>query len=227
VATKQIAAAPDRNRLVTEKVCTIIPLERPHYEEALKFTASEFCAGSTLHRALGIHSCDYIKYLRQPFLSLAAENLSFIALDSATNSIVGCILSGDYSCSSAADNVTPDQLKPIAALIRELEEKYKSHRVVNPGSILLVDIAVVAHTVRGQGIYRQLRNTVHDAGTSRGFKYVIGELSSLATQQLCVKKLGHKVVCEIQYDRFEYQGDYPFVSIKEPACIQLVEGVLG
>ena len=38
--------------------------------------------------------------------------------------------------------------------------------------------------------------------------------------------MGHKIVSEIFYDNFEFNGSRPFESIDTPKSIQLVEGCL-
>jgi len=91
---------------------------------------------------------------------------------------------------------------------------------------MLVDMAVVSSMARGQGIYRKLRESAHLIGREAGFSRVIGELSSAATQQLCINRLKHKVCAEIVYSTYEYKNQKPFASIKEPKSIVLVEGDL-
>ena len=56
-----------------------------------------------------------------------------------------------------------------------------------------------------------------------GFNTVIGELSSAATQHVCVNSLGQTVMAEIEYASFEFAGGYPFAEIVKPPSIQLVE----
>nr|MBX2838286.1 hypothetical protein [Gammaproteobacteria bacterium] len=59
-----------------------------------------------------------------------------------------------------------------------------------------------------------------------GFRSVVGELSSSATQHLCINKFGHTVQAEIAYESFMYEGENPFSKIKEPPSIILAEGDL-
>lgn len=194
---------------------------------------SEFLAGSELHRALDISLPEYTDYMADAICSLLAQENSFVAIDDSDHSIVGCILAGDFSPGSdvdaqkkSTDIDVPEFAQPIQALLVRLENQYKSLRADNLQSTLLVDIAVVVPQARGQGVYTRLRQAVHQRALDRGYTTVVGELSSAATQHLCVEKLGHKVICEIPYSSFEYEGLYPFSTITNPTSIQLVEGVL-
>jgi hypothetical protein len=205
---------------------SVLPLEPGRYREALAFVCREFVAGSVLHRATSIAADDYLGYLGGSFYTTADECLSFIAIEATTGNIVGCLLAGDFCASSAPGKITPPSLQPIRALLEELEAKYQRRTTVLAGSSLLVDIAVVSSNVRRQGLYARLRQAAHTLGALRGFTIVIGELSSAATQGLCVNKLGHRVACEIEYRSFAFEGRYPFRCIDSPKSIQLVEGLL-
>jgi len=87
-------------------------------------------------------------------------------------------------------------------------------------------MAVVSSSYRHRGVYRRLREVVHCVGHNAGFKRVVGELSSAATQRVCVAEFGHTVCAEIHYDAFEFSGRRPFCLIRDPCSIQLVEGEL-
>lgn len=199
--------------------------------ELVSFVCAEFLAGSVLHRALDISLPEYSHYMAEPICALLQQENSFVAIDEADQTVAGCILAGDFrpteTDQQVHDKPVPEFARPINALLNSLEQQYESQRPLNSTqATLLVDIAVVAPRARGQGLYTRLREAVHKRALQRGYTSVVGELSSVATQHLCVEKLGHRVICEIPYRSFEFDGQYPFASIKEPASIQLVEGAL-
>jgi len=195
--------------------------------DALRMVCEAFVMGSVLHKAMNISIDEYLQYLREPFLAAIDEGMSLVAVDTSTSATVGCILAREYSGVSAKIPDVPMKIRPINALLAELEKKYLETREITPGLFMLVDIAVVSPVVRGQGIYRKLREKSQDLGQSLGYTYVIGELSSAATQHLCVDKMGHQIKSEIEYATFEFQGSRPFESIEKPRSIQLVEGRLA
>jgi len=94
------------------------------------------------------------------------------------------------------------------------------------GEYMLVDMAVVTPSARGQGIYRKLREAIHGVGRAAGFLTVVGELSSAATQHLCINVFNHKVCAEISYSSYDYKGSTPFSNIESPETIVLAEGRL-
>jgi len=211
---------------------SIQPLNLNRCKEATYFVCSEFVSSSVLHTVLNISLDDYIDHMSSPILSLICEGMSFIAVDEATDEIIGCILAGEFNAVSSSDSNTtapkrvPEFAKIIDSLLSSLTSCYQEKREVTSGSTVFVDIAVVSSAVRGQGIYTALRERVHGWARAHHYTHIIGELSSATTQYVCTEKLGHKVICEIPYKSFEYNGKYPFASIEEPKSIQLVEGIL-
>jgi len=211
---------------------SIKPLTLSRCDEATYFVCSEFVSSSVLHTALNISLDDYLDYMRDPIHSLVSENMSFIAVDESTDAITGCILAGEFSAVSSSDAATPklkqspEFAKIINALLSSLTSCYRKKREITSGSTVFVDIAVVSSEVRGQGIYTALRERVHGWARAHNYTHIIGELSSATTQYVCIEKMGHKVICEIPYKSFEYNGTFPFASIEEPKSIQLVEGIL-
>ncbi len=205
---------------------SLVPLPTNLREQALDFVCREFISGSVLHRAAGIEYDQYIEYMRQPFNAMVDEDISFIAIEKESDAIVGCLVAGDFALHTSEVQTVPEFIKPVAALLAELEKPYRKTRMPQLGSVLVVDLAVVSNRVKGQGIYTRLRGLAHDVGRDKGFEFVVGELSSLATQKMCVGKMGHRIMSEIFYDTFSYNGAFPFCDIDEPKSIQLVEGKL-
>lgn len=210
---------------------SIRPLTSARVIDALQFVCKEFVTESVVHRAVGIEYDSYLEYMAEPFTAMAADNLSFIAVDEDNDELVGCVLAGDLNKTYPNSVPVPDALAPVKALLSELEKTYRADRpgaelTAALGETLLVDIATVAARARQQGLYRKLRLAAHSAAKAKGFDCVIGELSSTPTQRFCVDKLGHRVVSEVNYAGFEFNSEYPFAAIQQPSSIQLVVGKL-
>ena len=164
--------------------------------------------------------------MREPFKAMWQQGLSLTAIDTTTNELAGCLLACDYTRQSQTTRPIPKPLKPVNALLQNIEKTYKQERSFATGEYLLVDMAVVKPDYEGHGIYRNLREYAHAIGVDAGFNWVIGELSSAATQHLCLEHFGHTIKVEIDYASFDYKGTKPFVCIEEPSSIILVEGAL-
>lgn len=202
---------------------TIRPLTVNQSAEALTLVTNEFSVSSPLHQATAVTPQEYQDYLSKNWQSYAFGGPvnSLGAFSSLDNRLLGCLIATRFPVSFVQLDLLPKKQKPIAALLQALELQYLQCNDYSTDS-LLVDLAVVAKNQRGCGIYQQLRTAFHEAAALAGYNTVYGELSSAATQHVCVSKLGHQVVAEIHYADFQYDGRKPFASIEDPCSIQLV-----
>ncbi|MEM7292239.1 MAG: hypothetical protein AAF420_02430 [Pseudomonadota bacterium] len=90
----------------------------------------------------------------------------------------------------------------------------------------MVDLAVVAREAGGRGVYKNLRLQAQTLAKIEGFETCVGELSSAATQHVLMNKFGHRVVAEVEFAEFEFDGKKPFASISDPTSIVMAEGLL-
>lgn len=180
-----------------------------------------------LHRTVGVSLDEYRKYMHRSFDAMCQQDLSVVATDTVSNKIVGCLVACDYALAEQGSTDMPECMKPVSALLQKLDSLYREGRCIEPGDYLLVDMVAVSSEVRNRGIYRTLRQAVHQIGYDAGFKWVVGELSSAATQRVCRSEFGHTVRVEINYQNFEFCGRRPFALIGDPDSIQLVEGKLN
>ncbi len=205
---------------------TIVPLRKQHRDDALSLVCNQFATGSVLHKAMKIGVDEYRLHIQEAFNIAIEEELSVIAIDSESGQVLGCLIATEFVVKRTDITLLPPKFRPIKSLLENLEEIYVRSKKIARGEYMLVDLAIVSDTARGQGIYSKLRSAVHDIGRKRHFKYVVGELSSAATQHLCVEKLGQSVKAEITYANFDYEGSFPFKSIQVPPSIQLAESRL-
>lgn len=193
------------------------------YELALKLAVDVFLRGSVLHKIAGLEKDSYLNCLRPAFVENAKQNMSVVALDEQGN-VIGCVIACDFTKQGAV--LSHKNLRPMQALFSELETQYLKHRPVSHGTSVLIDMACVHPDHLKGGIYTRMRNAVHDLARQQGFTYVIGELSSVATQRLVVEKMGHKVIVSVAFSDFQFEGLTPFQTIHNPKAIVLTEGLL-
>jgi len=201
-------------------------MTKDHAQEALALSCEVFVEASALHSAIDISVKEYRQYMDAPFRAMVCQGLSLVAVDTKTGKLVGCLVACDYLTQGQKSTMVPDKLKPVNALLSSLDDTYRKIRQLQTGQCMLVDMAVVTPTERGLGIYSRLRETAHKTGQDAGFSLVVGELSSAATQHLCVNHYKHRIYAEIEYSTFKYMGKTPFSSIKTPRSILLAEGAL-
>ncbi len=215
-----------RVRNIVAKAFTIVPLREDKLDSAFNLATDVFIQGSTLHRALKIGLSEYRTYLRPSFEQMIREGLSVAAFDDETGEIIGCLIATDFFHQSGDTEVPRGKFAPLTALTRHLCKQYHGKRQIRAGEVVLADMGVVAPHVLGMGVYQQMRFELGAHVKALGFSAIVGELSSATTQHVVVQKLGHRVLAEVEYATFEFDGGYPFSAIKEPRRIILAEGQL-
>ena len=202
---------------------TIEPLTPAMAEPCLAVAAAVFAEGSTLHKALGIDVPAYRAALREGFAHMVAQGLSVVAM-APDGRVLGCVVMCDIlDQGPAADD---PRLRPMQALMHDLEEEYIALRAPAPGQSALVDMAFVRPDAAGGGLYTRLRKAAHSRAREAGFAHVVGILSSAATQKVVVTKFDQSVLARHSFAGFEFEGGTPFASIEDPSEIWLTEGNL-
>ncbi len=208
---------------------TILPLKPPYIDAAFDLLTREFIARSQPHRALSIGLDEYRAHLLPGYRHMVNQGHSFVAVD-ARDEVIACLLACDYCKATApqSDSVSSasHRMQPLLALLAELDRTYRNHRQIVADQILLVDMAVVSPVASGLGLYRRLRETVHDHGRRCGFERVVGELSSAATQHVCIDVFNHQVIGRVNFATFVHDGQRPFSALIDPPDVVLVEGKL-
>ncbi len=205
---------------------TISLIQQVTASDVFDFVCREFVRGSELHRAVDVGSEEFSDYFEESFFSMVAEKMSLVAVDQASGEITGCLLAGQFQPCEAPNLNTPKSIQAIKAILRQLEKQHLQKLSLPLEQLVLVDIAIVTPAASGRGIYTALRHSLHDRASELGFSGVIGELSSRASQVVCVQKLGHRLVGQVDYQSFQFDGGYPFSVIDNTYSIQLVEHLL-
>ncbi len=201
-------------------------LDSARLEQAFELSTQVFIEASSLHKALGIGLAQYQCYLRKPFENMVAEGLSLAAIDSDSDALLGCLIVTDFASQSATMAECPDDIAPIVALTSELAQQYATKRQLSPSEAILVDMGAVSSIARGTGVYKQMRRAINSVAKQKGFRWVLGELSSSATQHVVIKQMKHRIMAEVGFQSFVFNGELPFKTIKEPPSIILTEGEL-
>ena len=112
---------------------------------------------------------------------------------------------------------------PITKLSQKLDEIYFAQRKITVGGAVLVDMAAVSKHHSGLDSYKDMRLKAHAMAAQKGFKFVIGQLSSQRTQKIILSELGHRNCGEIAFSQFTCDDRRPFASIRNPKSIIISE----
>jgi len=160
------------------------------------------------------------------FEAMVSEGLSVAAFHKASDKLAGCMIVTDFYNQVTQKPNSHLKFASMSALTAELCRQYGQKRSVRAGEVILIDMGAVSKEYLGVGVYQKMRSVVQKTASRRGFRKVVGELSSMATQNVVLQKLGHSRMAEISFATFECDGKYPFREIDEPPSIILAEGDL-
>lgn len=165
----------------------IVPLTEPDVEQAARLYTEVFLTDEpTSHR----HALDpalFLPYARFYVRSLVRKDLSFIARDERTKEILGFIF-----CFDLTDNPEDEgevmvaflaHFREAVAMINELEDRHLNRKEIGAGSVLHVFQIGVHRKFRGNGIAQSMIRRVIDHARKRGFRQVIADCTSPASQR--------------------------------------------
>ena len=196
-------------------------------EEAFDLASSNFANQSVLHVALNTDLEEYRAYLRPTFFDDVKDDFSLVAKDTKNDELLGVLIARDL-LKNPPISYLPFQRKyvSISKLFKMLETKYLQQRRIFIGDALLVDMAAVSPPHTSRGIYQMLRKEISRRAKLCGYKYVIGELTSAASQKVVLEKMGHRNCAQINLSTFSDDNGRPFETIVDPETIVLAEEVL-
>ena len=202
-------------------------LDESRAEQAFALASLNFATQSVLHKTIAADLQEYRAYLRPTFLDDLGNGLSLMATDPNSGELMGILVVRDFRKQRfAGDLPYQEKYDQISALFEELEAIYMQAMHLAPGDALLVDMAAVPLAHTGKGIYQALRAEISTRAKSLGYKYIIGELTSSATQKVVLEKMGHRKRAEIAFAGFTLNGTRPFASITDPKTVILAEETL-
>ncbi len=201
-------------------------LGEDYLHQSFLLATEVFAERSTLHRALNVQLEEYRNHLWPSFQAMVSEGLSVASVDPETDNVLGCLIMTEFRKQISPPVETSVRFAPLSALTSELVQRYQSIRDLKPGEAALVDMGAVASGSGGKGIYKAMRRKADRIAHDHGFRFILGELSSSATQRVVLDQMGHQNMAEVRFVDFEHQGTRPFSSITDPACIVMSEGSL-
>ncbi len=154
----------------------------------------------------------------------AREQLTLIARDSRTNEPVGSIIAGDFASPppEGRDELIKE-LRPILALLDELDAQYKAARSIPPGEYLHLAMFGVRPHRHGEQIGQRLVRFCLENAITKGYKTAVAEATGQISQHILAQKFGFTACHEASYKDFTYEGRRVFKSIRRPTGVVLME----
>ena len=213
---------------------TYSPLTEKDLEETIECLCRVFPRDEPITQRAGITENDFRPFARM-FCELAVkENVSLIMRDEQFgNRVTGFSINHDYATPAPEqiEQVTP-KFAPVFKVLEELDIIYRDGKSFSFGEVCYLLMAGVDHqfykqqkektVVKGNQLAAKLFQLTLDMVRAEGFHNTIAHATGSFSQK-GLHDLGFSEVARIDYNTFEFEGQYPFKRIPWHSCCKIYD----
>ena len=201
---------------------TIRTLTKDYIDSALKLFTESFCDSEPITKHLNITYKDYEPFAREVIDKAVKEGMSVIAIDK-TNKVIACAVAEDIVNPFVPHLAKYPKMKPIFALLNELDKPFMSGKDFVKGKIAHVWIAVVNPKYRGQGLSTAIDMACGELAVRKGFDFAYAEFTNDVSEKITHHYDVYKLYNTIKYEDFSWENNnYPFKGVKGGATAYIV-----
>lgn len=200
-------------------------VDQTNMMEAAALVARVFARDEPLVRFLGITEKEMLAFTKQYYPKIAAEGLSLIARDVATQAVIGARICEDSAIPPADELIThlSPKFDPLFACLEQLSEPYFQHYQPKPGECAHMFMVAVADDYTNMGIAPRMNRLFFDLARERGYRRLITEPTGNISQHILRDKMGFDVLVKLPYRDFEFNGEKVFAGIEGHEYAMLME----
>lgn len=188
-------------------------LQAEHIPSTVELFVKTFCDSEPITRHLGMSYREYQPFAMEVVRKAAQEGLSYVAIDK-NNKVIACSIGEDLSHPFKPQPSHYPKLKPILALLEELDKPFISGREFKKGKIIHVWIAAVDSTYRGQGLSTIINMACIEGAARRGYEFAYAEFTNDISENVTHHFKMLELCNKISYDEFQYDNDFPFKGVE-------------
>ncbi len=216
-------------RLEKEKVMstvqtdfTVRTLTKDYANSALELFTKSFCDSEPITKHLNITYQDYEPFTKEVIEKAVREGMSVVAVDK-NNKVIACAISEDIVSPFVPHFSKYPKMKPIFALLNELDKPFMSGKSFIKGKIAHVWIAVVNPHFRGQGLSTAIDMACGELAVRKGFDFAYAEFTNDLSANITHHYDVYKLYNSIKYEDFRLENnEQPFKGVKGGAAAYLV-----
>ncbi|APJ04922.1 hypothetical protein [Silvanigrella aquatica] len=153
-------------------------------------------------------------FVDELLIHAAKQNLSWVAIDSATQKVVAARIMSDASYQLNFHPET-EKVKIIFNLLDSIYLNHENEFNVLPKTTLHTKLTAVLPEYQRQGLLKSLYKISSHHAKKQGFKYCIGEATNKHNLNFLKKETKCEILNRIEYKKFNYQGTCPFANMEE------------
>ncbi|HSW70345.1 MAG TPA: pyridoxal-dependent decarboxylase [Gammaproteobacteria bacterium] len=200
---------------------TIRTLTDDYINSALELFIKSFCDSEPITRHLNMKYDDYEPFAREVLEKAAKEGMSVIAID-RNNKVIAVAVSEDMANFFVPHLAKYPKMKPIFALLSELDKPFMKGKDFLKGKIAHVSVAVVDSKHRGKGLSTAIDMACGELAVRKGFDFAYAEFTSDVSENITHHYDTYKLCNKIKYEDFALENDHPFKGVKGEATAYIV-----
>lgn len=201
---------------------SIRTLTQEYRDSALLLFIKSFCDSEPITKHLHISYKDYEPFAMEVVEKAIEEGMSVVAIDK-NNKVIACSVSEDIVNPFVPHLSKYPKLRPIFALLNELDKPFMSGKHFVRGKIAHVWISVVTPQFRGQGLSTAIDMACGELAVRKGFDFAYAEFTNDVSENIMHHYGVHKLCNKIKYDEFTLGNDeHPFKGVKGGAASYIV-----
>lgn len=200
---------------------TIRALNKDYVDSTLELFTKSFCDSEPITKHLNISYKDYEPFAKEVIEKAVHEGMSVIAVDK-NNKVIACALSEDIVNPFVPHLAKYPKMKPIFALLNELDKPFMSNKSFLKGKIAHVWIAMVDPQYRGQGLSTAIDMACGEIAVRKGFDFAYAEFTNEASEKITHHYDAYKLCHSIKFEDFVLENNHPFEGVKGKAAAYIV-----
>jgi len=201
---------------------TIRTLTKDYMDSALQLFVKSFCDSEPVTRHLKMTYKDYEPFARSVLEKATREGMSVVAIDKS-NQVIACAISEDIVNPFVPDVRSYPKMKPIFALLNELDKPFMTGKNFLKGKIAHVWIAVVSPEYRGKGLSTAIDMACGELAVRKGFDFAYAEFTNDVSEKITHHYDVYKLCHSVKYEDFTLENnEQPFKGVKGGASAYIV-----
>ena len=198
----------------------ILPFEDSDLDSTIRCISYTFVQ-ETISQSLEIDAENYREFAKLYCQIILGNKLSLVVRNEEFGDVIGFSILTDFVTEIPDFTCLDPRLIVIINFTRELDDWYKSKYKVKSGEILHLSMTGVYEQYRGRGIAQKLMEETFNVAKTNNYKSIIAECTGEITQHIRAK-YGFKIVKEIVYKTYLYNGELVFKDIQKPPSCKLM-----
>jgi len=200
-------------------------LDEETLDGAIQCASRVFCAREPLAHHLNITQEEFLIFAKAFYPSLIEQQLSFVAVDETTNQVIGIRVSEDCYDEEPAPEIEglSPKFQPLFSLLGELSRHFTKIRKVVPGKYVHMFMVAVEDGYEGRGIAPNMNQMFFSHLKKTSYAHAVTEPTGEISQHILRDKFGFKVLHEIKYGDFVFEGTRPFADLQKHTSAILME----